>query len=145
MNSQIQPLVAQEAAALRRIANYQGDSVTEFGPGMWHFNYIVEIDGGKLKGEIDFYSQHQPDAQRWDVDAWDAEKLRLYLKPCRQNFRALHSMIRSLLGGRTLTFSDGSQLSRQSHLNEVRESSIRYGVDFSFEEYSGPVTSSQAA
>jgi hypothetical protein len=151
MNSQIQPLVAQEAAALRRIANnqYEGDYVTAFGPGVWQQFFAVTIDDGKLNGEIDFYSErydHDAGPSGWDIEVCDTEKLRLHLKPCRQNFRALLWMIRCLLGGRTLTFTDGLQLSRQSHLNEVNEHSPCLGVDVSFENYTGPVTASfQAA
>lgn len=144
MNSQIQPLVKQEIAGLRRIANYEGYSAKAFDSGMWELEkfFAITLDDDKLNGEIDFYSQHQPNDPSWDTDSWDAEKLRLRFNPSRQNFLACHRMIRCLLGGRTLTFTDGSQLSRQSHLNEVREHGIRNGIDLSFEEYSGQVTSS---
>jgi hypothetical protein len=126
-----------EIAALHRIGGYQHESLcwSNWGPGMFSLDdyFTIEIDGGELKAVIDFYSPNLPDGQDFDVDAWDAEKLELHMKPVsRKGFAALYRIVRSLLTGVTVTFQEGTLGHRQNCLDSVCNMGL--GFDVSFED-----------
>lgn len=98
-------------------------------------DFTIEVDGVELKAVIDFYSPNLPDGQDFDPDAWEAEKLELRMETIsRKSFFWLYRICRSLLSERTVSFSDGSLLSRQSHLDDVREHGCGHRFVCSFDE-----------
>lgn len=124
----ISKIVAKEILALRRIGSNPYCGLSSLGgSGMWEFDryFVIELCDDKLTAMVDFYSQHfdlhADDREAWDVDVWDAEKLHLESALItRKHFLGLYSVVRALLNGRTVTFSDGSVFSRDLHMASVR-------------------------
>lgn len=124
----ISKIVAKEILALRRIGSNPYCSLSSLaGSGMWEFDryFVIELRDDKLTAMMDFYTQdfdsRADDSEAWDVDAYEAEKKHLECTPITpENFADLYRVVRALLNGRTVTFSDGSVLSRDLHMASVR-------------------------
>lgn len=122
--------LASEIAALHRIAAAHriGQSAYLFAwgnsdpsasiasPSYYFEIYPAEQVGrpaGALELCIDFYSQARtaaPNAPDWDVDAWEAGKVFFTAPARRDGMRALSSIGRALLRGRSVRLADGTEV-----------------------------------
>lgn len=117
--------VAFEIAALSRIGErniYGGRICGAFGmladelsPSPSERRFLFEIgvckDTGALALTIDAYCANSPefiDSPDFDVDQWEAEKIRLYAPATRICFRAMSQAARAVIKGRTVKIIGGT-------------------------------------
>ena len=115
--------VELEIAALRRLVNRNvvGDPICyafgfdtdELSPTFSQRRFLFEIcnETGLLVLTIDAYCANSPefiDAPDFDVDQWEAEKIRLYAPASRICFRAMSQVARAVIKGRTVKIVGGT-------------------------------------
>lgn len=87
----------------------------ELCPSPYERRFLFEIsvckDTGALVLTIDAYCANSPefiDAPDFDVDQWEAEKIRLYAPASRICFRAMSQAARAVIKGRTVKIVGGT-------------------------------------
>lgn len=92
--------------------------------------FLFEIslcnETGMLTLTIDAYCANSPefiDAPDFDVDQWEAEKIRLFASPTRDGFRNLARIARAVIKGRTVKI-DGGTVSLDGFVSDSAEGCV---------------------
>ena len=117
-------MLSAEVAALRRIGpapdfngrriayafSFDGD---ELQPSTArHYDFEIVQDGAELACTIDIYCAlgHDDPSFAFDVDAWEAAKIRLRGTATRENYHALQSAARAVLKGYRVGLPSGERV-----------------------------------